>query len=528
MIITIRMNFFKKIFTVSREWFKKKSDNLKSQREERADLMIAYHIVAKRRLPSLSQWRHLGKVTTPQEKKIITIGISVFTIGLILVAGGWVARHITLVPAAGGEYTEGIVGRPRTINPILSNGNDVDEDIISLVYSGLYRHDGSGNLVTDLANNVSVSADGKIYTFTLRNARFSDGTELTATDVAYTFQTIVNPIWKSPIAKKFSGVSVNVIDQEKITFVLKEPNSYFPSLLTVGIIPKHLWEKTDPATVANSDFNLKPIGSGAYHFLNFTRNSDGDIVSYTLAATEGSNSKIDKITFKFFDDYETAVEKLSANAVFGLNFVPSRLYPAILKLPNVNTHEINLDEDTAIFFNPKAQPIFSDLDVRHALAMAINRERIIIDATGNTAIISNAPLDDKNYSADVAIYNYDPAGAKALLEKAGFVLSENSTVRTKTQTVKSTAKIQPPPTITELSIKLTAINTEVSQKTANLIKQDWEAIGAKVNIVLVSAADAQKTVIKDANYEALIFGEILSEGGDPFAFWHSSQAEGGT
>jgi peptide/nickel transport system substrate-binding protein len=521
------MNFFKKTVAAARERFKKFTERIKSRREERSDLMIAYNVVAKRKLPSVSQWRHLAKVTTPREKRIVRLGLSALALGLLLIVGSWAVRHAVLVPAPGGEYREGIVGRPHAVNPILSSGNDVDEDIISLVYSGLFRYDGSGRLVPDLASAVSVSPDGKNYTVTVKGARFHDGVALTAADVAYTFQTIANPAWKSPIAANFSGVSVTALDPNTVVFALKEPNSYFLSLLTVGIIPKHIWEKTDPTSVANSDFNLKPVGSGPYRFLNFTRNSDGDILSYTLGAAGGSNSKINKITFKFFDDYETAVEKLSGNAVDGLNFVPTRLYSAVLKLPNVNTHKINLAEDTAVFMNVKTQPIFSDPDVRHALALAIDRERIVREAMNGAATISNAPLNGKDYSANVSVYNYDTAGADALLNKAGFVLTGNATVRVKTETTKTSGKKQPPPAATELDLTLTAINTEEGQKTANIIREDWEAVGAKVNVVLVSAADAQKTTIANGDYQALVFGEILGEDGDPSPFWHSSQAESG-
>jgi peptide/nickel transport system substrate-binding protein len=521
------MNFIKKIMTAVGARFNKIADTLKSRRREQSDLMIAYNVVTKRKFPSVSQWRHLAKVTTPREKKIIRLGFFALALGLVLIIGSWAMRHAVLVPAAGGEYREGIVGRPHAINPILSSGNDVDEDIISLVYSGLFRYDESGRLVPDLASAVSVSPDGKNYTITVRGARFHDGVALTAADVAYTFQTIANPAWKSPIAANFSGVSVSAPDPNTAVFTLKDPNSYFLSLLTVGIIPKHIWEKTDPASVAGSDFNLKPVGSGPYRFLNFTRNSDGDILSYTLRAAGGSNSKIDKITFKFFDDYETAVEKLSSNAVDGLNFVPIRLYSAVAKLPNVNTHKINLAEDTAIFFNAKTQPIFSDPDVRHALALAVDRKRIVSEAMNGAAVLSNAPLNGKDYSINVSVYNYDPAGAEALLNKAGFVLADNASVRVKTEAVKTTAKKQPPPATTELDLTLTAINSEEGQKTANIIKKGWEAVGAKVNIVFISAADAQKTTIKDGDYQALVFGEILGEDGDPFPYWHSSQIASG-
>jgi len=519
------MNFFKKIFFGVGAKFKEFSDRIKTRRAERADLVLAHQIVTKRRLPSLSQWRHLPKVMTAGEKKTLILSLSAILVGLLLIGGGWAIRHAVIVPAAGGEYREGIVGRPHAVNPILSSGNDVDEDIIRLVYSGLYKRDASGRLVPDLAETTAVSPDGKTYTITIRDAVFHDGVRLTADDVAYTFATIQDPAWKSPSAKNFSGIAAKAADAKTVVFTLKEPNSYFPSLLTVGIIPKHIWEKTDPAAVAASDFNLRPIGTGPYRFLNFTKNSDGDILSYSLRAADPS-AKIDRITFKFFDDYETAVDKLSSNAVDGLNFIPLRLYSAVQKIPNVAVRKIGLSEYTAIFMNAGNQPIFNDPDVRRALALAIDRKKIISEALDGAAAIRNSPL--MNDDAGATVYGYDPGGAAALLDKAGFAMAPGAEVRAKTETTKAaTKKTKAETATTELDLELTVLDTVDAQRTAAIIKEGWEAVGAKVNIISVSSADIQKTAVKDGDYQALVFGEIIGADGDPFSFWHSSQADNG-
>jgi ABC-type transport system substrate-binding protein len=94
------------------------------------------------------------------------------------------------VPSFGGNYTEGVVGQPRFINPIYGETNDVDRSLIDLVFSGLMTYDKDGNIVKDLAKDVQVSDDGKNYTFTLRdNVLWHDGYKLSADDIVFTVKT---------------------------------------------------------------------------------------------------------------------------------------------------------------------------------------------------------------------------------------------------------------------------------------------------------------------------------------------------
>ena len=107
-------------------------------------------------------------------------------------------RLLVGVPAHGGVHTEGVVGTPRFINPLLAL-SDADKDLTSLVYSGLMRRDPNGNLIPDLAQSYTVSPDGLTYTFVLKNnAYFQDNKKVTAADVVYTINAAKDPAIKSP------------------------------------------------------------------------------------------------------------------------------------------------------------------------------------------------------------------------------------------------------------------------------------------------------------------------------------------
>ena len=93
---------------------------------------------------------------------------------------------LVAVPAYGGSISEGVIGSPRFINPILAV-SDSDRDLTSLVYSGLLRATPNGDYLPDLAESYTVSPDGLTYTFKLRpGATFHNGTKVTADDVVFT------------------------------------------------------------------------------------------------------------------------------------------------------------------------------------------------------------------------------------------------------------------------------------------------------------------------------------------------------
>jgi len=91
-------------------------------------------------------------------------------------------------PKIGGSYTEGILGQPRYINPVLAQTNDADRDIAQVVYSGLFKYDGYGNLIPDLVKRYTIEDEGLTYNISLKKDVFwHDGQPLNADDVIFTF-----------------------------------------------------------------------------------------------------------------------------------------------------------------------------------------------------------------------------------------------------------------------------------------------------------------------------------------------------
>ena len=104
------------------------------------------------------------------------------------------SRTTITIPDVGGVYVEGVAGAPQFINPLLAQYNQVDQDLSALIFNGLTRIDGEGELKPDLAESWQVSEDRLIYVFKLRqDLRWQDGEPFTAADVLFTIGLMQDP-----------------------------------------------------------------------------------------------------------------------------------------------------------------------------------------------------------------------------------------------------------------------------------------------------------------------------------------------
>src|SRR5258708_5025570 len=127
------------------------------------------------------------------------------------------------VPMKGGSISEGIMGTPRFVNPVLAF-SDADRDLTTLIYSGLMRKDPDGNLIPDLAERYEASKDGLKYTFTLKDKlSFHDGKALSSDDVIFTINEVKDPIIKSPRRAAWDGITIEKISDKVVRFTLKQP-----------------------------------------------------------------------------------------------------------------------------------------------------------------------------------------------------------------------------------------------------------------------------------------------------------------
>lgn len=465
------------------------------------------------RLPVWSQ-RVLDHLTAA-ERGTLSILLVVLLISGFWSLIGYIGRHSTLVPQAGGTYREASVGQPRYINPILAGANDLDVDLSRLVYSSLFKLDRNMELQPDLATGFSLSEDKKTYTVPLRSdVLWHDGQPFTTEDVVFTIRSIQTPDYGSPLRSSFEGVTVTKVDDYTVSFTLGEAYAPFLMNLTIGMVPQHVWKDVAPKNASLVEQMLKPVGTGPYRFSEIkTRRKTGEITAFHMQRYEqyhGPRQYLNEIIFSFYNTHEDAANALLANQVDGLGFLPLSLLEQI-RDANQSIHHLRLPQYFGLFFNNQKNAILADAGLRNALSLAINREEIVSQALQGQGEPLHLPIPPGLFvfNDELAPPEYNVAAAIQNLEDAGWKDLDGDGIREKDN--------QP------LQVKISTTDWPEYVLTAELVQQQWRAIGVATQIEHFSAGTIQQTVIAPRNYEILFFGEILSADPDPYPFWHSTQ-----
>lgn len=494
-------------------WLDKIKKRQKLAKHQNLDKKIVANL-SEKKIPSWKQFKRLPMSLSPSESLLLKIlsGLVLISLAILLYVNYF--QKLVDVPKNGGEFTEGLIGSPLYVNPILSQGYaDADMDLSRLIFSGLLKYDENLQAVPDLAEKYEISSDQKTYTFHLKkNAKWHDGEKVTANDVIFTITSIQNPDFKSPLWRSFAGVGVEKVDDYTVKFTLKEPYAAFLDLLTVGLLPQHLWYDIPPINARLAVYNQKPIGSGPYKFKSLIKEKSGMIKAYTLEKNKDYYDKtpyIDKITFKFYPDYENAIGALTNKEVESLNFLPKEYLKKFTNKRELNLYEFGLSQYTAIFFNKKNNTLLDNKVIRQALALAIDKNKIIDDVLQNQGQTIDGPIlpGFLGYNTDIKKYDYDPKKALEILAADGWTPA-GEVLKKKNQ---------------ELKITLTTVEQDEYIKVANMIKDFWNVIGVNVDLQIISPDKIESDVITPRNYQALIYGEIIGYDPDLFPFWHSSQ-----
>lgn len=419
------------------------------------------------------------------------------------------------VPAEGGVYTEGIVGEPIHINPILAQATDVDADMVQLVYSSLFSYDDAGRLRPSLAEGYELQEDGKKYVVKLRSGvKWHDGQDLTADDVLFTFRTIQDASYRSPLRANWQGVDVSKDDDQTVVFSLKKAYFDFLENLTVGIVPKHIWDGIPPEKFSLADVNLNPIGSGPFRVEGFKKDSNGTILSYELRAFpqyfEGAPF-LQKVVLYFYGSEEDMLSAYRRREILAASNVTPGSFPEDLKnQKDTVIHDVSQPRVFAVFLNEKKNAALAEEPVRRALALATDRERLVrevLDGHGDPAYSLFSPNTSAYSSAgEASVFN--PDEAVKILEDAGWMLGDDG--------VREKGGVR-------LEFDIATPNWDELVKTAHMVENGWNEIGAHVTVsVLENVSDAQRT-IRSREYAALVYGLAMTFEPDPYSFWHSSQ-----
>ena len=310
---------------------------------------------------------------------------------------------------------------PGVMNPILEAAWP---HFPRMSFNGLVDYDPQGNIIPGLAATWKISPDSLTYTFQLRpDVKWHDGKALTAEDVRFTFEKILDPKVGSRLNLYFQAVKeVQVPGPHTVVFKLKEPDPVFLANLWSGILPKHIWEKED---FAKSQYNVIPVGSGPWKVKEWVR---GDHMTFEANPDYFQGKPyLDRIIVKVIPDATVAFAALEKGDVDYLPFKgvvggpPYQLVDRLKQSPNLEVNVYEVSSMQRLFFR-NDKPPFNNAKVRQAIAHAINRRFIIqklLFGYGQIAHSEVPPAMKEAYNPKVPQYEYDVAKANQLLDEAG-------------------------------------------------------------------------------------------------------------
>ncbi|HET9849202.1 MAG TPA: ABC transporter substrate-binding protein [Candidatus Dormibacteraeota bacterium] len=444
---------------------------------------------------------------------LLATGVSVPLLVLVTVLV-LVFRGVILspeVPRSGGAYIEGVVGHFGSLNPLFGEATAGSNDLDALLFEPLVRVLPTGAIQGRLASRWDVSPDGRTYSFTLRpNARWSDGSPVSADDVVFTVRTVQDPQFPGALLNQsWKDIIATAIDAQHIRFALPGHNAGFmANLELLYIVPSHLLAGKSIAELASASPNLNPVGTGPFRLLT----QAADRIELEQNPFSWRRPWIDTITVRSFPSQAAAVDALDRGQIHGIaNLTPGG---ATQERGNkqVNVLAASTYQYAALLLNLKAdEPYFQDANVRQAIAKAIDRQAIISDVLGGQAIPDDSPIPRSiTWAYDSAAQQpaHDAAAAAKLLDDAGWTLVNG--IRAKGSTT--------------LSFGLT-VSSDVPpyERVAEKVAEQLQQVGIVAEVRPVTTASLIHDYLNPRTFDMAL--TAFDNGPDPdvYTFWHSSQ-----
>lgn len=458
--------------------------------------------------------------------QILMVLLTLVVVGVLLITQQPVGQvQVLPQPTTGGVYSEGLIGSLGRLNPLLDWNNPADRDVDRLIFSGLIRFDERGMPQADLAESWGVNEEGTIYNFTLRpNAVWHDGSPVTSDDVIFTIELLKSngSLYPQDIKDMWAAVEVRKLNDKNLKFTIPEPFAPFLDYLTVGILPRHILEIVPPEDLVSADFNINPIGSGPYHFDHLIL-TGGQITGVVLIASEsyyGKQPFIPQVVFRYYPTSVAALDAYEQGEVLGVSRITTDALQDALSLPNLSMFTSRLPQVSMVMLNlnnPEV-PFLQNVQVRRALLLGVNRQRMIYSLLQGQAVVAHGPILPGSwaYYDGAEHLEYNPEAAIALLKSEGYVIpAEGGQVRAKEGQALQFTLLHP--------------DDELHTQIAQTLQTSWEAIGVRANLQPVPYDRIVFDYLGPRAYQAALVDLNLARtpDPDPYPFWHQAEATGG-
>ncbi|MBK8033171.1 MAG: ABC transporter substrate-binding protein [Chloroflexi bacterium] len=389
----------------------------------------------------------------------------------------------------------------------------------ALFNMGLVRwSDDNSEVIPALAESYSVSDDGLVYTFTLREGlKFSNGRDITTADVKWSFERLLNPATASPTAYMFAAITgttdfqngaatevsgIQIVDDRTITFTLDYP---VWSLIQRFALPPGFIIPSEAVEAAGTEFGRQPSGAGPYIL---ERWEPGVIITGVRNPNYYLEGKpvFDRFEMQLMVEPSVGILRMEAGeADIALDFVPNSEYPRISTDPVISAQLLptagfpNIDY---IVLNTTIAP-YNIPEVRQAMALSVDRTRLVQILNGRAEpAVGPIPPSVLGNNADLVPLTFDPDAAEALLTAAGYPDGFSGTLLTNTDP-------------TNLSVVQALIN-------------DWAAIGINLQITSIDNAQFLDILVNQPDTLEVVMTNWYLDYPDPSNIWEPLLACGGS
>ena len=321
----------------------------------------------------------------------------------------------------------------QTLDPAVA-GDNASFTALSLIYGGLVRFDEHLEVMPDGASDFQVSADGKLYTFTIREGlTFADGTPVEASDFAYSLNRVLQPETKSFVGPDQFGAivgamdvangrtkaaaGIKVVDPRTLELTLIQPVAYFLSQLASPygyVVPRQLVE-------SGAQWTERAYGTGPYRVKTW-KHGESLLLEKNDRYWRGA-PQTPYILIPFNPDSDTAFQQYLAGQLDIMGNqqtpLPANRVQQAQSLPGFRSSAVLVTR--YVGFNNKKAP-FDNVDVRRAFAMAVDREQLARAVLANTSVPATRILPAGMLGTQLPIQplQFDPTAAQAALKQAGF------------------------------------------------------------------------------------------------------------
>ena len=387
---------------------------------------------------------------------------------------------------------------PETLNPLLNREETVDR-ILKLIYLPLLEFDEMGKPHPSLAETWEIGPDGKTITLKLYNDIFwQNGSKLTADDVVYSFRTIQN----APEGSVYKNVLNYVTECTKageytVVFTFHENFSSNLSVLRFPVIPAgYHGGNNDP----KSDVNQTPMGSGIYSL--YSHKQASELILQASENYHGEKPNIPYIRVKITAGEDTDINSFEQGMTDVLVTAATEAGRYVDEGIS-GMYQYTSDQYDFIGFNFNKE-LFQDKALRQAVAYALPKESLMDSVYLNYAVMTNTPINPKNwmYEENVALYDYNPSMASTFLKNSGWLdVDGNGKLEKKTENGQTKQL--------KVTILVNKENTARRQIAAKL-KDELTAIGFDITIDQQNFESYQQKFM-DGSYDMIIGGWDCSE-----------------